>query len=69
MKDAIIDTKPISVFETPKLAIIKVSKGDAMTNNEWLSECAAPKSASWLFFFDCPNLAQPFVLYELQIFY
>ena len=46
IKEAIIDTKPISVFETPKLAIIKVNKGDAMTNNEWLNEWAAPKSAS-----------------------
>ena len=34
MKDAIIVTKPISVFETPKLAIIIVSKGGAITNNE-----------------------------------
>ena len=34
MKDAIIETKPISVFETPKLAIIIVSKGGAITNNE-----------------------------------
>ena len=46
MKDAIVDTMPISVFETPRLAIIKVNKGDAMTNNEWLSECAAPNRAS-----------------------
>jgi hypothetical protein len=34
MNDAIIDTNPISVFETPKLAIIKVNKGDAMTKSE-----------------------------------
>ena len=34
IKDAIIDTKPISVFVTPKLAIIIVSKGGAITNNE-----------------------------------
>jgi len=64
MKDAIIVTKPISVFVTPKLGIIIYSKGDAITNNEWLSECAAPNRASWLFFFDCPNLIQPFCLVE-----
>jgi hypothetical protein len=46
MKDAIIETKPISVFVTPKLAIIMVSKGGAITNNEWLNECAAPNRAS-----------------------
>jgi len=46
MKDATIETRPISVFDTPKLVIMIVSKGDAMTNNEWLNEWAAPKSAS-----------------------
>ena len=47
MKDAIVVTKPISVFVVkPKLAIIMVSKGGVITNNEWLSECAAPNRAS-----------------------
>ena len=47
MKDAIVDTMPISVFdETCRLAIIKVNNGDAMRNSEWLNECAAPKSVS-----------------------
>ena len=35
MKDAIVDTMPISVFVfKPKLAIIMVSKGGAMTKSE-----------------------------------
>ena len=47
MKDAIVDTMPISVFdETCRLVIINVNKGDAMKNNEWLSECAAPNKMS-----------------------
>ena len=34
IKDAIIVTRPISVFETRKLAIMMVSKGGAMTKSE-----------------------------------
>jgi hypothetical protein len=34
IKEASIDTKPISVFETLKLAIIMVSKGGAITKSE-----------------------------------
>jgi len=30
----------------PRSLIIKPNKGGAMTNKEWLSECAAPSSAS-----------------------
>jgi hypothetical protein len=57
MKDAIIDTMPISVFVTAKFTIIKVSRGDAMTNSEWLSEWAAPSNAKFLFLFSfCSNL-------------
>ena len=46
MKDAIIVTRPISVFVTPKLGSIIYSKGDAIRNSEWLNECAAPNRVS-----------------------
>ena len=46
MKDTTVPTVPITKFETPKSFMIMIKRGGAITNNEWLSECAAPSIAS-----------------------
>ena len=53
MNDAIVDTRPISVLVTLRSLIISDNRVGAMKNSEWLSECAAPRRARWLFRLCC----------------
>lgn len=49
--DAMVVTRPISAFVTFRLIMMSPSRGGAMTNSEWLTECAAPSRVSLVAFF------------------